>query len=52
MDVERYLARIGFDAAVAVDLETLTALQRAHLSTVPFENLHVYHRLGVRTDTD
>ena len=52
MDVERYLARIGFDGAVAVDLETLTALQRAHLSTVPFENLHVYHRLGVRTDTD
>lgn len=50
--MERYLARIGFDGEIAVDLPTLTALQQAHLSTVPFENLHVYHRLGVRTDTD
>ncbi len=52
MDVERYLGRIGFTSAIRRDLETLTALQRAHLSTVPFENLHVFHRLGVRTDTD
>ena len=52
MDVERYLARIGFEGAVVNDLETLTSLQRAHMSTVPFENLHVYHRLGVRTDTE
>ena len=35
MDVERYLARIGFEGAVVNDLETLTALQRAHLSPVP-----------------
>ncbi|MEM7272688.1 MAG: arylamine N-acetyltransferase [Actinomycetota bacterium] len=52
MDVDAYLARIGFDQPIRIDLGTLTALQRAHLSTVPFENLHVYHRLGVRTDTD
>lgn len=52
VDVDRYLARIGFDGEVRVDLATLTALQRAHLSAVPFENLHVFHRLGVRTGTD
>lgn len=52
MDVQRYLGRIGFTGEVRRDLATLTALQRAHLSTVPFENLHVFHRLGVRTDTD
>lgn len=52
VDIDRYLARIGFDAAPGVDLATLTALQRAHLTAVPFENLHVFNRVGVRTDVD
>lgn len=52
VDVAAYLDRIGFDGPIEHDRSTLEALQRAHLSTVPFENLHVYHRLGVRTDTD
>ncbi|MEL7156198.1 MAG: arylamine N-acetyltransferase [Actinomycetota bacterium] len=52
MNVDHYLQRIGFTGAITHDRATLEALQRAHLSTVPFENLHVYHRLGVRTDTD
>lgn len=52
MDVDRYLARIGFAAEVRHDLATLEALQRAHLTTVPFENLHVAGRLGVRTDIE
>lgn len=52
MDVDRYLERIGFAAEPRVDLETLAALQLAHLTTVPFENLHVYHKVGVRTDTE
>jgi N-hydroxyarylamine O-acetyltransferase len=51
MDTAAYLARIGFDRPVTRDLATLRALQQAHLSTVPFENLHLFHRLGVRTDT-
>ncbi|MGI9614132.1 MAG: arylamine N-acetyltransferase family protein [Acidimicrobiales bacterium] len=50
VDVGRYLDRIGFGGEIALDLATLTALQRAHLTAVPFENLDVYHRLGVRTD--
>ncbi len=49
--VDAYLARIGLDRAPAVDLEGLTVLQAAHLSTVPFENLDVHARTGVRTDT-
>lgn len=47
---DSYLKRIGFNATVAVDLTTLAALQRAHLTAVPFENLHVFHQVGVRTD--
>ncbi len=47
----RYLERIGFDGPIDHDLPTLTALQQAHLTAVPFENLHVFHRIGVRTDS-
>ena len=51
--VDQYLDRIGFPLSatgVTVDLSTLEALQRAHLSTVPFENLDVYN--GVRVSVD
>lgn len=50
VDVERYLERIGFSHEVRIDLETLAALQRAHLSAVPFENLDVCNGVEVRTD--
>ena len=50
--VEKYLRRIGFAAEVRPDLDTLTALQRAHLSTVPFENIDIVRGVGVRTDLD
>lgn len=50
--VEAYLERIGFDQRVAVDLDTLHALQRAHMTTVPFENLDVVSRTPVGTDLD
>jgi N-hydroxyarylamine O-acetyltransferase len=46
--VEEYLARIGADRPAAADLEGLRALQRAHLGTVPFENLSIH--LGERID--
>ena len=43
MDPERYLARIGLDSSDAsnCDHETLSRLQRAHVTTVPFETLSV-----------
>lgn len=52
MDAESYLRRIGIDEAVSVSVEGLERLQRAHLTHVPFENLDVFHRRGVRTDVD
>ena len=50
VDVAAYLSRIGFDGRIAVDRDTLESLQRAHMTAVPFENLDVYSRRGVRTD--
>lgn len=49
-DTEAYLSRIGLDHAPTIDLAGLTLLQRAHLATVPFENLDVVADVPVRTD--
>ena len=49
-DIDRYLARVAYDGSREPTLDTLTALHLAHLVHVPFENLHVYHHLGVRVD--
>lgn len=49
VDVDRYLSRIGLDAAPPVSLAGLTLLQQAHMTAVPFENLHVFAGLGVKT---
>lgn len=50
LDIKQYLDRIGYESPVSVDLATLDGLQRAHLSTVPFENLDVYAGVAVTTD--
>ena len=53
VDTARYLQRIGMDPQVGPpSIELLAALQLAHLIQVPFENLHVYHRRGPRTDAE
>ncbi len=52
LDVERYLARIGLTEAPPIDVGGLETLQRAHLTSVPFENLDVFARRGVRTDLE
>ncbi|GKZ13956.1 arylamine N-acetyltransferase [Haladaptatus sp. T7] len=43
MNHERYCARIGLDPSSVrdADLETLARLQRAHVTTVPFENVAI-----------
>ena len=41
MDLKAYLDRIGFVGDVRPDVATLTALHRAHLQAVPYENLDV-----------
>lgn len=50
-EVGRYLDRLGLDRAeVTCDLAGLTALQRAHLVHVPFENLDIVFAEGVPHD--
>ena len=41
MDVEAYLARIGYQGTRGPDLQSLRCLHRAHMQTVPFENLDI-----------
>lgn len=51
--VDRYLRRIGVSPQVGrADLALLATLQAAHMIAVPFENLHVVHGRGVRTDVE
>jgi N-hydroxyarylamine O-acetyltransferase len=50
--VDRYLARIGYTGDRSPGVAQLAALQLAHLRAVPFENLDVYARRGVRVDLD
>lgn len=52
VDTQAYLSRIGFEGEPTLDVATLEALQRAHLTAVPFENLHVANGIGVRTDLE
>lgn len=41
LDLDAYLARIGFTGEVKPDLDTLRALHRAHIAAIPFENLEI-----------
>lgn len=50
--MDDYLERIGYEGTPTVDLETLSALQRAHLTAVPFENIAVWRGEAVRTGID
>lgn len=52
MNPAAYLARIGLEPGFEPDLANLERLQRAHLTAVPFENLDVFHRRGVKTTED
>lgn len=50
LDLDAYLARIGYSGQLAPDLSTLRALHRAHVEAIPFENLDV--ALGRRIPLD
>lgn len=50
LDLDAYLGRIGYNGPMNPDIETLHALQRAHLDAVAFENLDVITGGGVRLD--
>lgn len=47
MKLQDYLHRIGYQGDLLPTLEVLTALQRAHVCSVPFENLDVQFRRPV-----
>jgi N-hydroxyarylamine O-acetyltransferase len=52
LDLDAYLARIGHSGDLTPSASTLTALHRAHLAAVPFENLDIVLGRGVAVDFD
>lgn len=44
MEIEAYLARIGYEGSLEPTLATLQNLHRAHLFAVPYENLDIHLR--------
>ncbi|MDH3492497.1 MAG: arylamine N-acetyltransferase [Acidobacteriota bacterium] len=50
MDIVSYLARIGYEGPVGPTPAVLNALHRAHISTVPFENLDIALRIPIELD--
>ncbi len=54
MNVDAYLERIGYHGPRQPTLETLSALHRAHMLAVPFENLdiHLGRRLVLDSDAN
>ncbi|MEU7259721.1 arylamine N-acetyltransferase [Streptomyces rimosus] len=52
LDLDAYLARIGYAGERAPTLDVLTALHAAHLTALPFENLEVVLGRTVRLDVE
>jgi N-hydroxyarylamine O-acetyltransferase len=50
LDLDAYLARIGYTADLAPNLSTLRGLHQAHATSIPFENLDIL--LGRSIDLD
>jgi N-hydroxyarylamine O-acetyltransferase len=50
LDVDTYLGRLGITGPLAPTAETLRLLHRAHVLTIPFENLDVVLGRGVDLD--
>ncbi|MCE8033256.1 acetyltransferase [Billgrantia tianxiuensis] len=52
LDLEAYLARIDYRGPLTPSVETLKALQQAHLAAVPFENLEIVTGGEIRIDLE
>jgi N-hydroxyarylamine O-acetyltransferase len=50
MDIEQYIARIGYSGPLNPDVQTLHGLQRSHLEHIPFENLDIGLKRPIRLD--
>ena len=42
MKLQQYLDRINYGGSLEPNLETLIGLHRAHLQTIPYENLEIH----------
>lgn len=47
INFDQYLQRIGFTGSPKVDLPTLSAIQRLHVETIPFESLNPFTSIPV-----
>lgn len=52
MNVRAYLQRIGYNDPVAPTADTLRGLHRAHMFSVPFENLDIHRGRRIVVDAD
>ena len=52
MKLTDYLKRINYNRVLAPNLDTLNALQRAHLLTIPYENLDIHRDCPLTTDLE
>lgn len=52
IDLDAYFARIGYEGSREPTLENLTAIQLAHATSIPFENLSILFGKGVKLDLD
>jgi N-hydroxyarylamine O-acetyltransferase len=52
MDIATYLERIRYSERIRPDVQTLRGLQRAHMLTVPFENLDIGLKRAIQLDLD
>ena len=50
--LDAYLARIGWHGPLAPTLETLSGVLRAHIASIPFENVDVLLGRGIRLDLE
>jgi len=50
MSITEYLNRINFIGIPSTDLNTLIKLHECHVSSIPFENLDVQHRIEIRLE--
>ncbi|MBI4261220.1 MAG: arylamine N-acetyltransferase [Actinobacteria bacterium] len=52
MDLPAYLARVGYEGPLAVDVPTLRGVHLAHATAIPFENLDIQMGLPIRLDLE
>jgi len=52
LDLDAYLARVGYPGDLAPTGQTLTGLHRAHVAAIPFENVDIVLGRGTSVDLD